>query len=233
MKNILRKNREFWTHDRSITALLIYLILSLFLWIIFSGNDWIEFIIRDVVFNLIVISGVFAVLTRWRQQIIFILLGAFTLMVRIFSQAFPALWLQIFTSVSTVLFFGILTWLVMHHVFKEGPVNFYRIQAAIVIYIIMGIIWATLYDLIYNLDPTSFDFIPKRELSEHTFTEFLYFSFVTISTLGYGDVVPLGGIARSLVIFQGMFGMLYPVVMIARLVTLEIEHKKSHPGHIK
>lgn len=228
MKNLFRKNREFWTHDRSITALLIYLILSLFLWITFSGKGWIEFIIRDIVFNLIILSGIFAVLTRWKQQIFFILLGILALSVRIFSYAFPVLWLHVFTSISAILFFSILVYLVLHHVFKEGPVNFYRIQAAIVIYLIMGIIWATMYELIYKINAGSFEFIDIAKPSENTFSQFLYFSFVTLSTLGYGDVIPVANVARSLVIFQGMFGMLYPVVMIARLVSMEVEHSKSH-----
>lgn len=226
MKNILRKNREFWTHDRSITALLIYLLLSLFLWMTFSGSDWLEFIIRDIIFNLIVLSGIFAVLTRWRQQIFFISLGIITFLVRIFSHMFPALWLHLFMSFSTVSFFGILIWLVLHHVFKEGPVNFYRIQAAIVIYVLFGIIWATLYDAIYQINPQGFVFTSGTS-DDHSFSQFLYFSFVTLSTLGYGDVVPISSFARSLVIFQGMFGMLYPVVMIARLVSMEVEHRKA------
>lgn len=227
MKNLLRKNHDFWTHDRSITALLIYLCLSLFLWLTFSGNNWIEFIIRDVIFNLIVLSGIFAVLTHWRQQIAFILLGVVALSVRIFHQVFPERWLLIITSVTTILFFGILVWLVLRHVFKEGPINFYRVQAAIIVYLIMGIIWATFYEMIYQWNPDSFEFMTQKETVDHSFSQFLYFSFVTLTTLGYGDVVPVASFAKSLVIFQGVFGMLYPVIMIARLVSLEVDHYKA------
>ncbi len=231
MKNLVRKNREYWTHDRSITALLFYLILSLFLWMTFSGNGWIEFIVRDIVFNLIVLSGIFAVLTRWKQQAFFISLGIMALIIRIFSQAFPIFWLHVFTSISSIAFFSILVYLVSHHVFKEGAVNFYRVQAAIVIYILLGIIWATLYDLIYQIIPSGFEFSGRSTIADHSFSQFLYFSFVTLTTLGYGDVVPVASVAQSLVIFQGMFGMLYPAVMIARLVSLEIDHKKSSRHH--
>ncbi len=228
MQSLLEKNRKFWTHDRSITALLIYLMMSLFLWMTFSGNNWIEFLIRDIIFNLIVLSGIFAVLTRWKQQLFFISLGILALSVRIFSQAFTVLWLDVFTSLSAIAFFSILVYLVTHHVFKAGPVNFYRVQAAIVIYILLGIIWAILYELIYRINPAGFDFNNRSALTDHSFSQFLYFSFVTLSTLGYGDIVPVASTAKSMVIFQGMFGMLYPAVMIARLVSMEVDHRRSH-----
>jgi hypothetical protein len=235
IKDLLKKNREFWTHDRSISALLIYLLASLFIWVTFSRNLWMEFIIRDILFNLIIIAGVFAVLTFWRHQIPLIILASITILVRLFSSAFPFAWLEIFTNSSSLIFFIVLVWLQLQHVFKAGPINFYRVQAAIVIYILIGFIWAFVYNLIFLFNPESFDFLnrPIAPDLQHTYSHFLYFSFITLTTLGFGDIVPVADVARSFVVFEGMIGMLYPVVMIARLVSLEVEHKKQHqpPGH--
>jgi hypothetical protein len=55
-------------------------------------------------------------------------------------------------------------------------------------------------------------------------SHFMYFSFVTMTTLGLGDMIPVGSLAKSLVVFQGMIELLYLVIMIARLVSMEVAH---------
>ena len=55
-------------------------------------------------------------------------------------------------------------------------------------------------------------------------SHFRYFGFVTMTTLGLGDMIPVGSLAKSLVVFQGMIELLYPVIMIARLVSMEVAH---------
>jgi hypothetical protein len=231
MRNILHINREFWTHDRSITALLIYLSLSLFLWLPLSAIGWYEFVVRDLLFTLVVLSGIFAVLTKWKQQLAFIIIGILALGIRICWQLLGYAWLGSFSMLAMIAFLIILGWLVIRHIFKEGPVNFYRIQGSIVVYLIMGIVWASLYDLIYQVDPLAFESAKSNHVATESFSQFIYFSFVTLTTLGYGDMVPVNPLAKSLVIFQGMFGMLYPVIMIARLVSLEVDHNRASRKH--
>ncbi|MFZ5999606.1 MAG: potassium channel family protein [Bacteroidota bacterium] len=227
MRQLLKRNQEFWTHERSISALLIYLSLSLFLWLPLSGDGWFEFLIRDVLFTLVVLSGIFAVLTKWKQQLLFILMGVIAMAVRVSWQLFNLEWLGIASVLTMLTFLSLLGWLVLRHIFKEGPVNFYRVQGSIVVYLIVGIVWAYLYDLIHQVDPLAFESAKSIHATEESLSQFVYFSFVTQTTLGYGDMVPVNPIAKSLVIFQGMFGMLYPVIMIARLVAMELEHSRA------
>jgi hypothetical protein len=72
-----------------------------------------------------------------------------------------------------------------------------------------------------RLDPNSFVFTlgPKSGQSMNGFTG-LYFSFITLSTVGYGDIIPLSEVARMLAILEAMFGMFYMALLIARLVSL-------------
>jgi len=72
-----------------------------------------------------------------------------------------------------------------------------------------------------RLDPNSFVFTlgPKFSESMNGFTA-LYFSFVTLSTVGYGEIIPVSGMARMLAIVEAMFGMFYVTLLIARLVSL-------------
>ena len=78
------------------------------------------------------------------------------------------------------------------------------------------------------MDKDSFTFIPEISGdNESFFTKFLYFSFVTITTIGFGDITPVHPLAKSLVMLEGLIGLLYPAIMITRLVGLEIESRKS------
>lgn len=226
MKRLLKINNDFWTNERSLKALLIYLALALFTWMPLSQLEY-GYIVTDLFFNLILLSGVFAVVTRWRRQvpliILAILAGVFRIVTFIVTE--PAV--IFINSTITIIFLVTLAHMVTMHIIKDGPVNFYRIEGSLVVYLIIGIVMAFLYDIVELIEPGSFTFTTLvTSYENHSFSDFLYFSFVTQATLGYGDMVPVGALAKSVVIFHGMMGMLYPVVIIARLITLEIEHSR-------
>ncbi len=87
---------------------------------------------------------------------------------------------------------------------------------------IVGIIYAWLYTLLESFMPGSFSLTETSQSYKEMFSQFFYFSFATMTTLGFGDMIATGFLAKSLVIFQGMIGLLYPVIMIARLVSMEV-----------
>ncbi len=93
--------------------------------------------------------------------------------------------------------------------------------AAISAYLMLGLFWAMAYILVGQLAPDAFAFSTGDEAS-HTMNRFnaFYFSFVTLSTMGYGDISPVSKVARMLAVTEAMTGMLYVTVLIARLVSL-------------
>jgi Ion channel len=224
MHHLLVKNNEYWTHERSLTALLIYSIVAIFTWIPLSDFrlEWWSFLIADLLFNLIVLAGIFSVITRWKKQLLFLAIALLASVLRIAAFLVPEQSILILSYVSGIAFFVMLAYRVFLHIIKDGPVNFYRIQGSIVVYMMTGIIYAYLYTIIESVAPGSFAITGPAHSYPDLFAQFLYFSFVTLTTLGYGDLIPTISIAKSLVIFQGMIGMLYPVVMIARLISLEV-----------
>ena len=88
-------------------------------------------------------------------------------------------------------------------------------------YLLSGFAWSLAYALLGRLDPNSFVFSlgTKSSQSMNGFTG-LYFSFITLSTVGYGDIIPVSEVARMLAIVEAMFGMFYMTLLIARLVSL-------------
>jgi hypothetical protein len=108
-------------------------------------------------------------------------------------------------------------WTVAHAAFDAGRINIHRIMGAVILYLYIGLIFSSLYRLMAVFLHPSFGGLPigRRNLSE-----LLYFSLSTLTTSGYGDIVPVHPFVRSLANLESVIGQLYPATFLARLVTL-------------
>jgi Ion channel len=93
-------------------------------------------------------------------------------------------------------------------------------------YLLLGLLWGVWYEIIELLQPGSFAVASQK--AQAGLPQLAYFSFTTLTTLGFGDIVPLSPLARSLVILEALVGQLFPVILIARLVTMEIDHQRGN-----
>ncbi|MEI6535816.1 MAG: potassium channel family protein [Verrucomicrobiaceae bacterium] len=93
--------------------------------------------------------------------------------------------------------------------------------AAISTYLMLGLFWTLAYSLVGQISPAAFSFSSGPEAS-HTMNGFnaFYFSFATLSTVGYGDIAPVSKVARMLAVMEAIFGMFYVTMLIARLVAM-------------
>lgn len=115
-------------------------------------------------------------------------------------------------------------------VFAKGKMTADRVAGAVAVYLLVGLLWALIYGVISATDPEAFKGIEIFTLEESgAQQDFIYFSFVTLTTLGYGDMSPVAPAAKTLAWFEAVFGQLYLGVTIARLVSLEIAHKEHPP----
>jgi hypothetical protein len=105
-------------------------------------------------------------------------------------------------------------------VFASGRVTYHRILGAIVLYMAVAYLFAIAYHLIKILAPGAFAGIDAPPNSLRLITELTYFSYVTLTSTGYGDITPVHPIARSLANLEAMIGQLYPATLLARMVTL-------------
>jgi hypothetical protein len=106
-----------------------------------------------------------------------------------------------------------------------GVVDVNRLFGAMCVYAMLGLIWAVVYACIAYVSVAAFT---NDALSASSpFWDFAYFSFVTLTTLGYGDVSPVGGIAKAVAYMEALVGQLYIAVLIASLVGSHLENR-SH-----
>jgi hypothetical protein len=111
---------------------------------------------------------------------------------------------------------------ILRVVLRSGPVDSERICAALSVYILFGLLCAMVFWLLEQTSPGAV--VSARAAGEPlSFAEAMYFSFVTLATLGYGDLVPVHPQARGLAILEAIVGQLYLVVLVARLVSLHAQ----------
>jgi hypothetical protein len=100
-----------------------------------------------------------------------------------------------------------------------GRVDLNKIYGAICIYLLIGIAWSALYSMVDGINPDAFRGL-SAERSEGRLSELVYYSFVTLTTLGYGEIVPVSAMARVLAYFEAILGQMYIAILIASLVGL-------------
>jgi voltage-gated potassium channel len=110
-----------------------------------------------------------------------------------------------------------MTWLAVRQVLFTGSITSNDIVGAICIYMLLGLIWALLYLLIAQTTPGAFNGLPQAPWLEN-FAAAVYFSFVTITTLGYGDISPALPVARFFVIIEAIVGVFYMAILVASLI---------------
>lgn len=230
LSSLLRKNADFWTKDRSLTALFAYIVINTFVLVPFTHSRFGE-ISHSVIYSMILVSGVFSMGATLKAKISIAILAIVSFIIRWLAILYPTtLTIEIADDVCSILFLTALATFVIWHIFKAGDITFHRIQGAITTYLIAGLVFSKAFHLIFLLDVNAFIMPVLQQDTESYYSRFVYFSYVTLTTLGYGDITAVNLGAKSLVMIEGLIGQLYPAIMITRLVTLELETKKRKTG---
>lgn len=128
-----------------------------------------------------------------------------------------------------MLMFGALTWVVARAVYAPGRITPHRLQGAVVVYLNIAVIFASAYRLIWEFNPGAFAPLSAPTGGPSELAAMLYFSFTSLTTTGYGDIVPVDPIARSLANLEAVIGQFYLAITVARLVTLELADRRGRP----
>lgn len=126
-----------------------------------------------------------------------------------------------------ILFLSLINFSVIHAITKHREITADTLFGAICAYLLIGFIWSFVYLLIATIDPSSFsihmDHDPVRARIDH----FIYYSFVTLTTVGYGDILAMKSVARTFSWLEAVIGQVYLAVWISQLVGLRILQAKN------
>lgn len=123
-----------------------------------------------------------------------------------------------------IFFVGFSTAVLVVRIFAEKSVSADTIGGGICVYLMTGLLWALLYQLIVLLDPRAFAILTPGKRIEDLF---IYYSFGTLTTLGLGDVSPVSELVMSLSTLEAVWGQIFLTVFIARLVGLHLAVKSQ------
>ena len=225
LDDILRRQRE--QHgDRLLTMLTILLFLLIFLFtpLHASGYGPAEFLAGVAALALII--G--AVVVSGSGTATFFLSVALFLNLAVVINRITGhrSLVDLYLAASAWLLFAVtLGWIVSKAVFGPGAINYHRIIGAVLLYLLISLGFAALFVFVGLLSPNSFSGIVFEDSPALTGTV-LYFSIVTLTSTGYGDMYPIHPVARSLCNLETILGQLYPATLLARLVSLEMENRR-------
>jgi len=209
----------------SLTALLVLQLFLLFIALPLDANG--VPVAEAIAWLLLFLALTIVVLLSHRWVAIAIILLGFT--AAAVSIVFGRQWLPITASALTnggfILIFSALAWVVAHAVYAPGRITGHRLQGAAVVYLSLATIFASAFSLVWEAVPAGFANLPAEVNGPHKFSTMLYFSLATLTTTGYGDIVPLNSFARSLANFEAVLGQFYIAITVTRLVTLELRDR--------
>ncbi len=204
----------------SMVALLVLLLLLVFV-VPFSvaPDSFYARLMRELLLSLILLTGVAAVSDRRLQFLMVALVAAAAILVRWAGWLFAPAHSQGILDETVLVSLGLLGVVIGIKVFSPGTVTFDRILGAVALYILIGVVWAEADQLVSVHVPGAYTGIPNTDTASDR-SVWLYFSFVTLTTVGYGDITPVANAARALAILEALIGQLYPAIVLARLVSL-------------
>ena len=231
MRRILAYLERLWATDIALTMLLIILLIYIFflypLGLIGSLRP-----VPSILFSLILITGA---ITVSRNRIFRTFVFSWGLLVFILLWARYLLPFQTLTFVVNcfgLFFLVLLTFLILHQALREGPTTSHRIMGAVAAYLLIGMIWFLAYYLIALWIPGAFSIQEPSAPGgrESLQSQLFYFSFVTLTTVGFGDITPTHEISRMFVVMEALVGQLYPATLLARLVSLQLMNQDEDKG---
>src|SRR5213080_4534156 len=227
MKPMLRrlKFRRFSTVQLLI-ALALFFIWAPFVEEIEGGE-----LIVSGLFSLVQVAGVLAVADRKRVLVIALVLAIPAIAGRWINHFRPDLIPPAVFLVAGLILIAFVVGHLLRYILRAPSVNTEVLCASISAYLMLGLMWTMAYWLVDQLTPGgAFSF--NTNTGTHSMSGFtgFYFSFITLSTVGYGDITPVSRLARWLAAMEAMTGLLYVAVLIARLVALYSSPKSDDPS---
>jgi hypothetical protein len=214
---------HFWTQESGLSSMLILLCLVNFVIAPLFADYTVVRMVINIFWMIFLLAGILTMSKNKTHVMLLVSLpvGYTLLRITMFFYSVPLL-------VYADLAFGICTFLllislVLNKVFEHGPVTVHRIVGSIVVYLLIGNMWAVIYDFMYMDLPGSFNISLNSASDPSIHASFLYFSYTTLTTTGYGDILPVHPFVRNLAVVEQIIGVLYPVILIGRLVSLRVE----------
>lgn len=217
--------------DQPYLSLLISFIVLMLLPGLVEGQFWASRLF-DLSLFAVLIFGALAAKTEKKLFLPLVVLAALAIASKGTLWFLDDVWVTYIYLVSSALFLTIILYVFARHVFLADKINANIIYGAVCFYLFLGTLFAIIYMGLEVLAPGAFslpiEIIKSGSVFElhQPLSELFYYSFVTQTTLGYGDITPVAPLAKNLSVLQAIAGQFYIAILIARLMGLYLVQKK-------
>lgn len=182
-------------------------------------------IVLSILIVFVLISSINSISTDRKHFLISCLFGAPWIVVSIATTLSGRLHPEFYEALFGSVFFVYVTVVTLSYVLKDQRVTADTLYGAICVYILLGITWSFFCVLAEAVFPGAFSFVSENRVNNFLdWPDFLYYSFVTLTTLGYGDITPIIQTSRNLAFLEAVSGQVYLAIIVARLVAMYISH---------
>jgi hypothetical protein len=215
----------FWSTDRRLSVFLGLLLVAVFIALPLAAQE--GMLIASVMFSILLASGVALVAKNRMTRGLLAGAAGVALVIHWSQHVVPGTGLSVMSAFSSLCFLAILAGVVFREVLNKGPITLHRVQGAVAVYLLLGLIWAFAYDIVLLSVPDAFHSAELTAQHKTVTPTLIYFSLTTLTTVGYGEITPVHPIARGLAMLEAVVGQLFPAILIARLVAMELQFR-SH-----
>jgi Ion channel len=218
------KPRNEWRHLLLLSSILLLFVITPAVEAFRHGV-----LIMNAVAAVVLLAGSYALSGRKRLFAVAVALSGISIMATWILLITQQPWAAILSHSCVIVLITFFSVTILDYVLRGTRITVDKIFAAVCVYLLIGYAWTFAYALIDEIEPGSFVMLTTARLNSYVgrVLEMRYLSFMTLTTVGYGDIVPHSDAARTLAALEAVAGQIYLTVLIARLVGLHIVHRTT------
>jgi len=218
------KRGEFWSGDLGLTLITISLCILVFIITPMREAGVSGRLLVDLLMMVLMVFAALAVKQNRLDTILVVALILVTAVLLGAARLYPTPLLHQLGSIFSTLILLLYVRIVLLVMFRGGPITWSRIQGGVSAYLLIGMAWASAFQVIEQSRPGSFHFVTAPRDLDQLISKLTYYSFCTLTTVG-GEVAPVSPIARSLTVAEAAVGQLFPAILIGALVAMAAQSR--------
>ena len=210
---------EFWSGDLGLTLVTMAVAVLIFVIIPLREAGLSGRVFFDVIVVGLMVSAALVVNQTRAASLAVVAVVLVTAAVLAAGRVHPTPFLHELGSAFVTITLLLYVRIVLLVMFRGGPVTWSRIQGGVCAYLLLGMVWASAYQLVEQIYPGAFHFVSTPRDIDQLTSKLMYFSFATLTTVG-SDITPIHPFVRSMTIMEAVVGQLYPAILIGAVVSM-------------
>ncbi|PZV83827.1 ion channel [Algoriphagus aquaeductus] len=226
LQNLIRHINEYWLTDASFVVLLVTLIFTVFFLPVLIEFGQMDVFFVNLVFLFLFFTGIWSSANTFLMVLTSLLFVA-QLVLRLLR--FSSLPVEFYLAERVVGLANMMVFIFLNIrlLFRNDEINLYRVIGAINVYLLLAVLGAFAFEIVNLLLGDSISGLHEFSGLDQDFSVYIYFSLVSLTTVGFGDYIPVNVVSKMISVFLSAVGILYPAIVISKLVGSSVQRKQS------